>query len=391
MVVPYMSIDLFFVAAPFLCRDESELRTFARRIAFSILLAGVFFLALPLQTAFPRTPVDGWLGLVFDTFRSMDAPHNLFPSLHITLCVLLANLYARRTSGLIRLALLMWFSLIGLSPMLTHQHQLVDIAGGLLLAGLACHLFRESDVCLPVVPNFRVGSYYGAAAVTVLAFVPAAWPWSAFLLWPATALAIAAGAYFGLGPGLFRKNGGRLPLGTRIVLAPVLLGHYLSLVYYRRQCRAWDELAPGVLIGRILSNSDAAAAVEHGVTAVLDLTAEFSESAAFRGTNYRNLPILDLTAPTQDQLHEAAMFVAEESAKGTVYVHCKIGYSRSAAVAGAYLLASRQAVTVDDVVVRLRAVRPSIVIRAEAIDALCTFAETSEAESRNESEQLIAC
>ena len=110
-------------------------------------------------------------------------------------------------------------------------------------------------------------------------------------------------------------------------------------------------MAQGVLVGRALTEAEAAAAVELGVTAVLDLTAEFSETAAFRATRYHNLPILDLTAPTQDQLHEAAAFIAREAAKGTVYLHCKIGYSRSAAVAGAYLLASQEAATVEEAVV----------------------------------------
>jgi protein-tyrosine phosphatase len=374
MIVPYMSIDLFFVAAPFLCRDGGELRTFARRITFSIAVAGVFFLLLPLRTVFPRGPVDGWLGLIFDTFRGLDTPHNLFPSLHITLCVLLADLYTRHTRSLVRVASVVWFSLIGLSPVLTHQHQLVDIVGGLLLAGFAIYLFRESGERLPLVPNVRIGCYYAAGAAAVLAPAPAVWPWGVFLLWPAAALGVVAAGYFGLGPGIFRKSDGRLPLSTRFVLAPVLIGQYLSLIYYRRQCRAWDEVARGLLIGRALTKTEAAAAVEQGVTAVLDLTAEFAEAAPFRATKYRNLPVLDLTGPTQDQLHEALAFIAEEAAEGTVYVHCKIGYSRSAAVAGAYLLASGEAATAEEAVARLREVRPSLIVRPEAMEALRAFA-----------------
>ena len=36
MIAPYMSIDLFFVAAPFLCRNDRELVTFSKRIAAAI-------------------------------------------------------------------------------------------------------------------------------------------------------------------------------------------------------------------------------------------------------------------------------------------------------------------------------------------------------------------
>ena len=198
--------------------------------------------------------------------------------------------------------------------------------------------------------------------------------WGAFALWPAASLGITAAAYFGLGSTIFRKHNGRLPWSTRVVFAPILIGHYLSLLYYRRHCRAWDEVVPGVLIGRALGNAEGGAAVEQGVTAVLDLTAEFAETAAFRNLVYRNLPILDLTAPTLEQLDDAIDFIAKESARGIVYVHCKIGYSRSAAVIGAYLLASGSAESLDDAVSQLRRARPTIVIRPEAMEALRAYA-----------------
>jgi len=53
MILPYMSIDLFFIAAPFLCRTEEELRTFSRRVIAAILIAGLCFLLFPLRFAFP--------------------------------------------------------------------------------------------------------------------------------------------------------------------------------------------------------------------------------------------------------------------------------------------------------------------------------------------------
>src|SRR5437588_6870391 len=41
LILPYMSIDLFFVAAPFLCRTEKELRIFSQRVVCAILAAGI--------------------------------------------------------------------------------------------------------------------------------------------------------------------------------------------------------------------------------------------------------------------------------------------------------------------------------------------------------------
>lgn len=221
-------------------------------------------------------------------------------------------------------------------------------------------------------PNARVGSAY--AAVTGLVLTHYVAPWGVFLLWPAAGLGMVAAGYFGLGPGIYRKTGGRLPLSTCLVLAPILLGQYLSLVYYRRQCHAWDRVVDGVFIGRLLSEAEAAAAVKQGVTAVLDLTAEFSEVASLRAVTYKNLPILDLTAPTQEQLHEAITYITEEAARGVVYVHCKAGYSRSAAAVAGYLLASRNAATAEEAVELLHKIRPQIIIRPEALAALRAYA-----------------
>ena len=99
MILPYLSIDLFFVAAPFLFRDEAGLRIFARRVTATIVIAGVFFLLLPLRFAFPRPSAGGSLGTIFDWFRGLDGPYNLFPSLHAALLLLLVDTYARHLRG----------------------------------------------------------------------------------------------------------------------------------------------------------------------------------------------------------------------------------------------------------------------------------------------------
>src|SRR5207245_918857 len=139
-------------------------------------------------------------------------------------------------------------------------------------------------------------------------------------------------------------------LSTWVVLGPVLVGHHISLLYYRRQCRPWDRVTPEVLIGRRLNDAEATDAIHQGVTAVLDLTAEFSKPRPFDSVTYHSMPILDLTAPTLGQLREAVNFITEQAATGRVYVHCKIGYSRSAAVVGAYLLSSGRVETAEEAV-----------------------------------------
>jgi protein-tyrosine phosphatase len=373
MFVPYMSIDLFFVAAPFLCRSNCDLAAFSKRIAAAILIAGFCFLLFPLRFAFERPPAPGWLGLVFDWFRAMDQPNNLLPSLHIAFCMILAEHYARHLRGLFRAASNIWFVLIALSAVLTYQHHVMDVVAGFALGAYCLYLFPESRTRLPVIKNRRVGSYYLIGAFVTTSLVVLFWRWGALLLWPAIALAVMAAAYFGVGPGVFRKRDGRLPWTTRWALGPVLFGQEISRRYYRRQSHAWDELTPQVWIGGVLNPDEAISLLKEGVTAVLDLTAEFSEPAPLRSVTYLNIPILDLTAPNVDQLTEMASFIERESATGIVYVHCKIGYSRTAAAVAAYLLRSHLAKSAPEALDLVRRARPSVVVRAEGLTALQQF------------------
>ena len=370
MIVPYMSIDLFFVIAPFLCSGDDERRVFSRRIVTAILVAGACFLLFPLQFSFDRPQASGWLGAVFDSFREMDKPFNQLPSLHIALMVILANVYARHSKGVLRILLLAWFALIGLSTLLTYQHHFVDIVGGFFLAAVCFHAHRGAG---EVVPNRRVGGYYLAGMVLTVGLAWLWQPWGLLLLWPAASLGIVAYGYFKIGAEIFHKRSGRIPLGARVMLAPCLLGQYVSLLHYRRQCRAWDEVTPEVLMGRLLTDTEAHEAIQEGVTAVLDLTGEFSEAQPFLNLTYLNVPVMDLTAPTPDQFQQAVSFIDGQSKSGKVYVHCKIGYSRSAAVVMAWLITSGRASTTDGAVAMIRNVRPSVVIRPEIPPAVSAF------------------
>ncbi len=369
LILPYMSIDLFFVAAPFFCRGERELRVFTRRVGFAIIIAGICFLLFPLRFAFSRPAADGWPGAIFDWFRNMDAPFNLVPSLHAALWLILIERYVHWSHGIWRSALIVWFALIALSPVLTHQHHVIDIVTGLILGGYCLYFFPGSAGPMPVRRNARVGSYYLFAALALCLGSIILWPAGILLLWPALSLALVSGAYFCLGPGIFRKTDGRLPWSTWFALGPCLAGQYISFLYYRQKCQAWNEVTPNIWIGRKLNDAEATAAVRAGVNAVLDLSAEFSEAKPFRAICYKNIPILDLTAPSLEQLREMSVFLEERRARGPVYVHCKIGYSRSAAAVAAHLIMSGTADAAQALAI-LRQVRPSIVIRPEIVSAL---------------------
>jgi protein-tyrosine phosphatase len=214
--------------------------------------------------------------------------------------------------------------------------------------------------------NRRVGLYYVIGAL--LLWIPALffWPWGFILFWPALSLIVVALGYFGFGSRVYSKSSGQHPMWARLLHFFTMLGHELSRRAYARRCRPWDPLAPGLLIGRQLTVQEVESIKQESVRAVLDLTAEFSEPTALRSMHYLNLPLLDLTAPSNQELDSALKFIEDAIAHGSVYIHCKIGYSRTAAVAGSYLIYSGHAANAGEAIAQLRAARPSIVIRPEA-------------------------
>src|SRR5205807_1106899 len=120
----------------------------------------------------------------------------------ITLCVILAVHYASHSAGWVRALIWVWFGLIGVSTVLTYQHHLVDIAGGLALAGLCCRLFRSSPECKARIINLRIAACYGMGTLAMLLLAGAVQPWGWILIWPAAALALVASAYCGVGPAI---------------------------------------------------------------------------------------------------------------------------------------------------------------------------------------------
>lgn len=143
MIVPYLSLDLFFSGSFFLCRDRAELGLLSRRLALAIGLSAAGFLLFPLRFAWPRPAVEGWLGVLFAPLNALDRPFNLCPSLHISLRSLVWTVFGRHTRGPLRHLLHAWFFLISLSTLLIYQHHLIDVIGGWMVAMVCCASFRQ--------------------------------------------------------------------------------------------------------------------------------------------------------------------------------------------------------------------------------------------------------
>jgi membrane-associated phospholipid phosphatase len=179
MIVPYMSIDLFFFASPFLCRGRRELRTHGLRLLLAMNIAAVFFVLFPFRMAFTQPNVGGVYGFLFDVLGGFDKPFNQVPSLHIALLTILWAIYSRHTRGPLRWVVHTWAALIAVSTLLTYQHHFIDIVTGFGLGWLCLYLVPERIIAAPgvPVPTIRGRLAQTGRVLLLLAGVGLLWLW----------------------------------------------------------------------------------------------------------------------------------------------------------------------------------------------------------------------
>lgn len=371
MIVPYMSIDLFFAGSFFLCREKDELTALGRRIMLATVIAAACFLAFPLRYAFETPATFGWPGAIIGWFKSADRPFNLAPSLHIAFRSILWIVYVRHTRRLLRAGIKIWFVLVGLSTLLVFQHHVIDVLAGQLLAMLCIYLIPEKRSTEPrsaVRKDAAIGFSVASAACVITGAFIGGWGW--LMLWPAFSFAVVAGAYATGSVDLFRKRSGRLAHSAIVVHWPYLAIHWLSWRLQSIGKAACAELAPGVWIGRTPGRREVVDLRNRGIVATLDLTAELSEARALRNESYFNIPILDLTLPDVETLERAVQIVMRESERHGIYIHCALGYGRTAVVAAGFLLASGRAKDVHNAMEQVRLVRSGCVFSERGIALL---------------------
>lgn len=142
MTVPYLSMNLFFLAAPFVCADHHERRAYSWRMVAAILIAAACFLLFPLRNDFVRPHLTGPWGTIIEALMSFDMPYNMLPSLHIVFIVVLADTFGRYSAGVWRLVLLTCLFLSAISTLLIKQHYVVDIFAGILLGVILVRAIR---------------------------------------------------------------------------------------------------------------------------------------------------------------------------------------------------------------------------------------------------------
>lgn len=144
MIWPYLSLFSLYLL-PLLHLSPQEMNRLARQSVLAVVVAGVFFLAVPARMGFSPTAVTGLHEPLFRLIALVDTPCNLMPSLHVTGAALIvlgcctARL-SRRATWMYRL----WLATLAVSTVLVHQHHLIDVIAGFALALAARRLIPLS-------------------------------------------------------------------------------------------------------------------------------------------------------------------------------------------------------------------------------------------------------
>jgi len=378
-ILPYMSLDAFYAGSLFLCATRAELDTHAKRLFGASLISVIGFLLFPLQFSFVRPATSGFNGALFDVLMGFDKPYNQAPSLHISLVLLVWLVFARHLRGVARWVMHGWFFLIALSVFTTYQHHFIDGVAGAAVGVFCVYLFPDAPIkwrreyaVTDGSLRRKVTSAYWLGALLCLGVAVAFGGWAWLLLWPGLALLLTGLAYAGLGTSIFQKHNGHLSWAARVLLAPYLVGAWWSSRWFTRGEAHSVEVVPGIWLGRAPSRTDWR---HRRPSAVLDVTAEFSLSPATRKLPNGSVPLLDLMAPSVEQLAQAVAALTELTPHGPVLVHCALGYSRSAIVVAAWLLQHGVVITPDAAIRQVHAARPQAVFSAAHQTALAAYQE----------------
>lgn len=141
-VFVYLSAYIMPLAPYLALRDRARTRRFAAVTFGVIAFCGVVFLLLPFTIERPSIFSDASSDRLLGWLYATDRPINLFPSMHVALAYLFAYGTGQERPRWKKFMML-WATLIALSTLFTHQHYVVDVLGGIIVAMGAWRIFLK--------------------------------------------------------------------------------------------------------------------------------------------------------------------------------------------------------------------------------------------------------
>jgi fatty acid desaturase len=136
----YLLVTPMLMAAPFVFRTPERLLPFGVAIIVELLVALAIYYVFPTEVAAPPYDPSGVIGSLMWLASAISRHGNNLPSLHVALSASAALGYAPLVTRGPRIAAFGLAGAIAVSTLLTHQHVVADVGGGLALAALGMGL-----------------------------------------------------------------------------------------------------------------------------------------------------------------------------------------------------------------------------------------------------------
>ena len=130
----YLAIGPVMLAAPFIFRTPEKLVPFGLALAVQLVIALAVFIIFPTEIPEPAYTDTGLTGFLMSLLDMLNLYGNNLPSLHVAMVISAAWGYSRFINRPWQILLWVLSFAIVVSTLLTHQHVIMDVFGGLLLA-----------------------------------------------------------------------------------------------------------------------------------------------------------------------------------------------------------------------------------------------------------------
>ncbi len=333
-IIPYMSSDILFIIAFLLVQTRLSIKILALRSFFSIVISVLIFIFFPLKFAFEKPVVDNFL---FDILK-LDLPYNQMPSLHVSLAVILwFSMKNNIKSKFIKTILFIWLFLIILSTLFVYQHHFIDIPTGFLLGIIIVNLINEKKEnyftkSFTTPRSIKIALYYLVLS-TIFMILSFKLSSIIFLYLFLSIFTLSAVYAFGLNDFLISKNP-YIKSFQQIFFLPYFIGSHLSWIYYKRKIPFICKFDENIYFGRQADEKEYKKLKELGIKEIINLCPELQ----FHKTDIiqKKYNLLDLTI--QDPQNILKIIKEIENSSNKVYIHCKLGMSRTILIISAYML-----------------------------------------------------
>lgn len=134
MSLIYLSLSPLLLLAPFIIREAKHFKNFFEVMVLETLIASVIFLIIPMEAAYIYQEPVGFFAPFFILADAINLTYNEAPSLHVAFAFTAAWTFSKNANMPYRLLMNSWAIVIAISTITTHQHHIIGVVLGVLLA-----------------------------------------------------------------------------------------------------------------------------------------------------------------------------------------------------------------------------------------------------------------